>query len=143
MEKSFQFWVKYLKIISLIFTAMGLMWAVLGSFDPFGIYDTAYAQAFWGVDELPSDAKKATAFILILLGATNSGFFILQYFIAKYAYAERQLWAYNAIMAGFFFWFILDTGMCLYYKAYFNILIANVPSLIAMLPIVFTRKYFS
>ncbi len=143
MKTSFQFWTNYLKIISIIFTAMGVMWVIIGSFDPFGIYDQAYAQAFWGADKLPVDAKKATQFLLVPLGATNSGFFILQYFITKYAYAERQLWGYRAIMAGFFFWFFLDTGMCLYYKAYFNILIANVPSLVAMLPIIFTRKYFN
>lgn len=141
-DKHFYFWVNYLKAISILFATMGVMWAIVGSFDPFGIYDKAFANTFWEVDTLPTDAKKATQFILGPFGATSAGYFILQYFIAKYAYAKREMWAYNAILIAFFFWFILDTSMCIYHKGYFNILLANVPSLVAMFPIIFTRKHF-
>lgn len=141
-DRSFEFWVNYLKAISLFFAFMGTLWAVIGSFDPFGIYDELFANTFWQTDELPKDAQIATRFLLGPFGATSAGYFILQYFIAKHAYAQRQLWAYYAILTAFFFWFILDSVMCLYYGGYFNILMANIPSLLAMLPIVFTRKYF-
>jgi len=102
-DKNFNFWVSYLKIISLFFAAMGVMWAVVGSFDPFGIYDSYFANAFWEVDTLPKDAKIATRFLLGPFGATSAGYFILQYFIAKYAFAKRELWAYQAIIFAFFF----------------------------------------
>ena len=141
-DKHFSFWINYLKAISIIFAIVGVMWAVIGSFDPFGIYDEAFANAFWNTHELPDDAKQATRFLLGPFGATSAGYFILQYFIAKYAYAERKIWGYNAILIAFFFWFILDTSMCIYHKGYFNIFMANIPSLIAMFPIIFTRKYF-
>jgi len=141
-DKQFTFWVNYLKAISLFFAFLGVLWALLGSFDPFGIYDQAFATAFWQTDQLPTDAQKATQFLLGPFGATSAGYFILQYFIAKHAYAEKQLWGYQAILVAFFFWFILDTSMCIYHKAYFNILLANIPALLAMLPIVFTKKYF-
>jgi len=118
------------------------MWALIGSFDPFGIYDQAYATSFWNTEQLPPDAQIATQFLLGPLGATSASYFILQYFIAKHAYANKQLWGYQAILFAFFFWFILDTSVSFYHKAYFNILIANLPALLAMLPIVFTRKYF-
>jgi len=102
-DKKFSFWVSYLKFISLFFAAMGIIWAVVGSFDPFGIYDSYFAQTFWGTATLPKDAKIATRFILGPFGATSAGYFILQYFIAKHAFAKRELWAYNAIMVAFFF----------------------------------------
>ncbi len=139
---SFNFWVKYLKLISLFFAALGVMWAVIGSFDPFGIYDYYLAQCLFDLNELPADVQKSTSFILGPLGATNTAYFILQYFIAKNAFAKRELWAYHAIVFGFSFWFILDTVMCIYHQAYFNVLMANIPCLIAMLPIFFTKKYF-
>jgi len=142
-DKHFNFWVKYLKGISLFFAFMGVVWAVVGSFDPFGIYDQLFAKTFWQADTLPKDAKIATRFLLGPFGATSAGYFILQYFIAKNAYAKKQLWGYQAIIGAFFFWFILDTAMCLYHGGYFNILMANIPSLLAMLPIVSTRKYFT
>ena len=121
---------------------MGMMWAVIGSFDPFGIYDNYFAQSFFGVDELPADVKKSIQFILGPFGATSAAYFILQYFIVKNAFDKRELWAYQAIVIGFSFWFILDTTMCIYHQAYFNILIANIPCLVGMLPVFFMKKYF-
>jgi len=141
-DSQFEFWVKYLKFISLFFVGMGVMWAVLGSPDPFGIYEKAMAQSFYNQDELSEEVSRTFRFILAPFGTTMAGSFLLQYFIAKNAFAKKELWAWQAIMVAFFFWFILDTTMSVIHGAYFNILIANIPSLIAMLPIVFTRKYF-
>ncbi|MEM6964346.1 MAG: hypothetical protein AAF573_06245 [Bacteroidota bacterium] len=142
-SSQFLFWVKYLKAVSIFFALMGVMWAVLGSFDPFGWYDTAFARSFWNSDQLPADAKKATQFILGPFGATSAGYFILQYFIAANAYAKKELWGFYAIICAFLFWLFLDTTMSIYHRAYFNIYFANIPSLIAMTPIFLTRKYFS
>lgn len=139
----FPFWVSYLKLISIFFCLLGVFWSISGSFDPFGLYDSMFAEAFWGSAALPADAARTKEFILGPFGATSAGFFLLQFFIAKHAYAKKQLWAYNAIIVGFFFWFILDTSMSLYHKAYFNIILANLTSLVFMLPILFTRKFFT
>lgn len=138
----FSFWVTYLKYASLFFAAMGVMWAILGSFDPFGIWDGFMAQVFYGRETIPDDVMRAKKFILGPFGATSAGYFILQYFIASNGYAKREPWAYQAIIFAFTFWFVLDTAVSAYHGAYFNILLANIPSLIAMLPIYFTKKYF-
>lgn len=139
---NFNFWVSYLKVVSLFFAAMGIMWILVGSFDPFGLYDREFAKAFWQRENLPQDAKIAFQFILGPFGSTTTGYFILQFFIAKNAYASRQLWGYNAILVAFFVWFFTDTLFSMYKGAYFNIMFANIPSLLAMLPIVFTKKFF-
>lgn len=141
-DSKFNFWVNYLKFVSLFFAAMGVMWAVLGSFDPFGMYEKEMAQSFYNKDELPTAVVRTFRFIMAPFGATAAGYFILQYFIAKNAFAKRELWGWQAIMFAFFFWFILDTSMSALRGAWFNIVLANIPSLIAMLPIIFTRKYF-
>lgn len=140
---SFRFWVNYLRIVSIIFAAMGLMWAVLGSFDPLGIYDARMAQTFFAQDALPADAKKVFSFALAPFGMTALGYFVLQYFIATYAFAKRERWAFVAITLAFSIWFIGETILSLQHGAVFNVLLANVPSLISMLPIfIFTPKYF-
>ncbi len=142
-KERFSFWVKYLKAISIFFALMSTMWAILGSFDPLGIYDQAFAENYWNTNILPADAALTKKVLLAPLGATSAGFFILQWFIAKYAYAEKQLWGFNAIVSAFLLWFFLDTVMCLFNGAYFNIIIANIPALLTMIPIFFTRKYFN
>ncbi len=70
-------------------------------------------RAFWNTDTLPTDAKQTFRFILGPFGATSAGYFVLQFFIAKYAYAYRRLWGYNAVVTAFLVWFILDTSISL------------------------------
>lgn len=140
---SFSFWTKYLKAISVFFTLLGISWAIIGSFDPLGIYDKWMAQAFYGNYKLPSNVEKAMKFILAPFGATSAGYFILQYFIVANAFAKKEKWAYNAITVAFFFWFFLDTALSWYHGAFFNIALANFPALLITLPaLIFSRKYF-
>jgi len=56
-QSNFNFWVKYLKFISIFFAALGFMWMLVGSLDPFGIWDKAFAKAFWAKETLPVDAQ--------------------------------------------------------------------------------------
>lgn len=142
-ETAFVRWVLYFKFISLFFAAFSVAWIFIGSFDPFGFYDKAFAQTFWHTETLPVDAQITFRFLLGPLGATNSGYFMLQYFVVKYAFSQRQRWSYQALITAFLTWFLLDTASCVYLNAYFNILFANVPALFAMAPIVWTRKYMS
>ncbi len=131
---SFNFWLNYLRYTSLFFAFMGLMWAVLGSFDPFGIYDQMMSQAFFNTNELPTAAKRVFRFVLAPFGATAMGYFILQYYIATHAVAKREKWGLNAITIAFFAWFFLDTTLSIMHGAWFNVMMANIPSLIAMTP---------
>lgn len=138
----FEFWVKYLKFVSLFFVFLGLYWAYAGTFDPLGLYDYYFAQSFWNADQLPDDVERAKAFILAPFGATSAGYFMIQYFVVKYGYARRELWAYNAIVAGFLVWIVNDSIMTIYHGAYFNLVLANIPAFLMMAPIFFTRKFF-
>lgn len=137
------FWTNYLKVISLFFAFLGIMWAILGSFDPLGIYDKMMAQSFYNQDSLPADVKKATQFILAPFGATSAGYFILQYLITIHAFAKKEKWAWQTIFGAFTFWFILDSSLSIYHGAWFNLVLANIPALILTLPVmIFSRKYF-
>lgn len=136
------FWTRYLQAISLLFAALGAFWAVAGSFDPFGVWDSAFARAFYNAPTLSSDVARAKEFILAPFGATAAGYFLLQFFIAKHAFPTRERWAYQAVVVSFLFWFLLDSSMSALHGAYFNILFANVPSLFAMLPVFFLRGHF-
>ena len=139
----FEFWRKYLMIASIVFALQGVSWAVIGSFDPFGIYDGIWAQQMFGADELPADAARARSFLLGPFGATDAGYFILVFFLARYGWAERKRWAHTAVSAAVACWFVLDTTVCLIHGVYFNVLVVNLPA-IAMLapPLVFTYKEF-
>ena len=140
---NFHKWIAYLKYISLFFAFQGLLWAFIGSFDQFGIYNSLMAEAFFRQQVLPAPAEKVFRFILAPFGATTPGYFVLQYFITIHAFAARQRWAYQAIVFAFLFWFVIDTSLSIYHQPYFNIWMANIPALVLMSPVMlFTKKYF-
>jgi hypothetical protein len=138
----FEFWVKYLKVVSLFFAVLGLWWAYSGTFDPFGIYDYYFAKTFWNLEQLPSDVDLAKRFILGPFGATSAGYFMIQYFVIKHAFAKKEIWAYYAIVYGFLIWCFNDCAITVYHGAYFNLVLANLPSVLLMSPIFFLKKYF-
>lgn len=132
----------YLRIASLFFCIAGIYWAVSGQFDPFGLYKSAFTEKFLGLENIQKEVDLTFTFLLGPLGATCAGYFLMQYFIATYAYSKKEKWAYFAIIIPFSVWFILDTIICLYLGAYFNIYFANLPALAAMLPVYFTYRNF-
>lgn len=141
-DSKFNFVVSYLKLISLFFALMGGFWAITGMFDPFGFYEREMAQSFWQTETLPENAETTFRFLLGPLGATCTGYFLMQFFLAKHAFARREMWGYIAVVGPFLTWFFLDTIICMIHKAYFNIYLANVPALLAMLPVFYSHRYF-
>jgi hypothetical protein len=83
----------------------GLLRAFIGSFDPFGIYDSFMAQAFFHGSLLSAEAQKVFSFVLAPFGATIAGYFVLQYCITIHEFALKQKWAYQAITFAFMLWF--------------------------------------
>lgn len=142
-DQKLQFWTKYLELVSLLFALVGVFWAVTGMLDPFGIYDQLLAETFWSQKTLPVDAETTFRFILGPLGATCAGYFLMQFYLARYAFSKKEIWGYWAVAIPFLVWFSLDTIMCFAHGAYFNILLANVPSVLAMTPVFFSYKYFN
>ena len=142
MNLSFDWWIGYFKIVSIFLFLLGVFWAVSGSFDPLGIWDAQFAKAFYEQSTLPLDVNKAKAFILAPFGATSAAYFLLQYFIIKNTFRDKEKWAYNAILIGFVFWFILDSVLCFYHGALFNVLLANLPCLALMSPLFFLKNNF-
>lgn len=143
LKVNHNFATRYLQAGSIIFFLISIYWAISGNFDPFGIYKTAIENQFWSGSAMPNDAELTFTFLLAPLGATCAGFFFMQFFIATYAYANREMWSYYAVIVPFSTWFIIDTIMSFAHGAYFNIYLANLPALVIMSPIYFTYKNFT
>ena len=143
MGKKFQFWRRFLLMLSAVFIVQGVSWMIIGSFDPFGFYEHWLAHHLFGTDELTIEARRTFAFAMIPFGATTAAYFALVCLIIKHAFAKRESWAYKAVIFTFLIWFSLDTLFCLFIEAYFNILIVNIPCLIfTAIPLIALRPYF-
>ena len=64
-------------------------------------------------------------------------------FLARYAFAQRQLWAWNALAASLGVWYVVDTALSWTSGVYVAALGNTALLVLAGLPLVFTRKKFS
>jgi hypothetical protein len=137
-------WGRILFVLCIVFALQALSWALLGSFDPFGIYESYMASSLWGTPTLSADARRAFAFALIPFGATTFGFFVLVALVVKHAFPRRERWAYRAVLGAILSWFTIDTTLSAIAGAWFNILIVNLPCLLLLgIPLAALRRDFS
>ena len=139
----FLFWQKWLFYTSLLFAFSGIIFALDGKNILFQSYNKMIAAVFWHNAEFPSQAESFRAFIYGPLGGTIACCYILLAFIAWYPFKEKKKWARTAIIMAFSVWAIIDSSICLYFRAYPQIYIINAFSItVKALPIIFTWKDF-
>ena len=133
---------RWLTAASVIFCLQALMWAAIGSFDPFGIWDGLLADAFYdGV--LPPEVVRFRRFVLGPFGATTAGYFFLVFMIARHPFRAREAWAFRAISGAVGLWFCVDTTVSLLHGALFNVLLVNIPALVLLAtPLIALRAEF-
>lgn len=134
-------WSRVLLFSSLLLALQGISWILIGSFDPFGIYEGLFAKSVLNAEGLSDGERTVFRFGVGLLGATDAAFFVLFYFIVRYPLMRRERWAHQALVSGSAAWFVFDSGFSAWIGAVFNILIVNVPCLFLLgLPLLMTRK---
>lgn len=141
--KSFLFWQRWLFYSSILFALFGIVFAVYGNNPLFLPYNKALAHVFGFGENIPADVEPFRAFIWGPLGATIACCYILLTFVAWFPFQKKERWARNAIMVAFGIWVVLDSSVCIYYGAYFQVYIINAFSILQKaLPIIFTWKEF-
>jgi hypothetical protein len=119
-----------LLVLSAAGAALGLFWAVLGSVDPWGVYDRALARALFDAPALPEPAARVWRFAVALVGATSTGFFVLCCVVVRHALADGATWAYRGLWAALLAWFVPDSALSLWAGVAFNVWAVNVPCLL-------------
>jgi len=138
-----QFWNRWLFIVSVLLAVQGASWVVMGTFDPFGFYDSLAAPVLLGTEDFSPEARTTFRYAVALLGATDAAFFVLFAFIAKIPFAAGERWAHVALTAGILTWFTIDSAYSLWAGAVFNLVIVNIPCLLLIgIPLVATARKF-
>jgi len=143
-NKQFQFWTNWLLAVNLITVFTGPLIAFFGNSFLFAYHNEGTKNLFFGGGNIPAEILTFKNWLFGIIGATISGFHLLIVFIAHFAFREKQIWARNAIALAMVTWFALDSGISLYYGAYYNVYLINLPSfVIIVLPLIVTWKEFS
>ena len=140
--KQFSFWQRWLFVFSLIVIVFGLGMALLNRTLLFTIFDSQVNPAFWRTDSLPDGVDPFQGWIYGVLGATMAGWGVFLAFLARYPFRNRERWAWNALLLGLSLWYVTDTLISLYFGVVFNAVFNTGIFVLAILPLLFTRREF-
>ncbi len=143
IKPSFSFWQRWLLVVGLTIALFGIVMAFVSGtllFDPF---NRQIDPAFWGTNVVGDIARQFQQWIYGVWGATIAGWGIFVTYIARYPFNKKERWAWNCIVFGLVVWFVLDTSLSFFHKVYFNVAFNMGLFVLAILPVVFTRKDFA
>ena len=141
--KIFDFWQKWLFIVSLIMLVFGLNLALFYGTPLFGWLRWGVNMAFW-----PDPGQLTPAMLAFqnwtigLMGIVMACWGLTVAFIAHYPFHRREYWSWLCLVCGVALWFGMDESLTLYYQVYFNALFNLGFLLLLVLPLVVTRRYF-
>lgn len=140
---SFGFWQKWLFGFGLYLTVFGLVMAFFSQSRLMDfVFNSQIDPTFWDSVEPSAPTLEFQAFIYGVLGATIAGWGIFIAFIAHYPFKEKEPWAWNCIATGLIVWFLVDTFVSIRFGVGFNVVVNTIFLLLALLPLIFTRKHF-
>lgn len=138
----FVFWQRWLFVVSIIIFIFGMMMALFNGTAIFRLFDNQINPVFWGVKNVDEHTGDFTRWIYGVLGATMAGWGIFIGFIARYPFRKKEKWASDCLLLVTLIWFLVDTGISLYFKVYFNAIFNTILLVMMFPPLLFTRKYF-
>lgn len=143
-EARFQFYRRWLSIANALTLGIGLLAAFAIDSLPFSWYNAGMEATFFDGSKPPAEVQEFKRWTFAVIGATIAGFQLLIVLVSEYALRHRQAWAWWAITSSFLLWFCIDTGLSIYYGAWFNVLLINLPALLLVaVPLVATWPAFT
>jgi hypothetical protein len=140
----FDFWQKWLFVVSIFMLVFGLGLALFYGTPLFGWLRDGVNVAFW--PDLAQINPAVLAFqnwTVGLMGIVMACWGLTVAFITCYPFRRREYWSWLCLACGVGLWFVMDEGLTLYYQVYFNAVFNLGFLLMLVLPLAFTRRYFS
>ena len=136
---NFLFWQRWLLVLAIAFVVLGALMTL-----PFGanLFDGLINPVFWKNGAIPHDVNAFKAFIYGVLGAAMVGWGILFAFIVYYPFRQKEMWAWNCLLAGFAIWFPFGLYVSIRGGVYANVVGDIIFFVLVLVPLFFTRKEF-
>lgn len=122
---------------------VGLLTAFAGNSIIFEAHNAGTRAVFLEGAAWPPEVLALKNWLFGIIGGSIVGFHVLMLFIIKNSFSKKEPWAYWALWAGLLSWFVIDSGITLYYQAYHNLYIINLVALFLIgLPLLMTHSHF-
>ncbi|MEM8890758.1 MAG: hypothetical protein AAGD28_22465 [Bacteroidota bacterium] len=143
-DKKFRFWQKCLTYANVLTIGVGLLVAFAGDSIFFEVHNDYTREVFLEGKEFAPNILLMKKWLFGIIGGTIVGFHILMVMISEHAFKKKESWAYKAMWMGLLSWFLIDSGLSLYYGAVHNVILINLVALALIgIPLIMTRKEFS
>ena len=140
---TFRFWYRWLLVVSVASTVLGIMIALLADTVLFAPYTSAMETVFFD-GAMSESTNEMRTFLFAPLGATIAGYFLLQTMIVWGPFRRREPWAWHAVFWALLIWFVPDSLLSIYHGAFFNVWMVNLWTLFLVgLPLLMTRRAFT
>jgi hypothetical protein len=138
----FLFCQRWLLTLGVIIVVFGVALAFLYSTPLFDIFRTQIDPVFWGAGELTGGTLPFQQWIYGVLGATMAGWGVCIACIAAVPFKRKEMWAWNCLAIAVSLWFVIDTFLSWRFGALFNVVFNVLIFVAALVPLLFSRKYF-
>ena len=143
-DEKFLFWQKWLTYANVMTIVVGLLVAFAGNSLVFEIHNDHTKKVFFESNEFQPDVLHLKNWLFGIIGGTIVGFHILMVMISENSFKRKEPWSYKAMWFAMLSWFVIDSGISIYYGAIHNVIIINLAALILIgIPLIMTRKEFS
>ena len=139
---TFRFWQRWLTLLSWMVVIFGMGMALLNRTPIFALFDAQVNPTFWNLHSLPVGVADFQGWIYGIFGSVMAGWGVFLVHVARHPFQNRERWAWNCILQGLLLWYLLDTGISLYYGVIFNVFFNTGILVLLLLPLFFTRKEF-
>lgn len=142
-ESRFLLWRNWLLAVCAMVIVFGLIIALLSWSPLFGIFNELVNGVFWNGSAPDANTGQFALWAYGMLGATMAGWGVTLAFIVYYPYTKKERWAWNTIVIGLSLWFVIDTVVSVYTRAYFNVGVNVLLIIMAGIPLLMSRKSFN
>jgi len=136
----YRFWRYWLLVISLFIVTFGIIMAFLNSTIVFAFFNMQINPIFWGPNPIPLPAQAFQAWVYGAWGATVMGWGLTTLFIAWFPFKQHARWAWYCVLVSVSLWFLLDTGISLWFGVIINALLNTTIFVLVLIPLIFTWK---
>ena len=140
---NFNFWQRWLLIVSIFLVMFGLMLAFFNQTAFFDfLFNNQVNPVFWKAPALDEGTFAFQHWVYGVLGATVSGWGVFMAFLVHYPFRRKEPWAWNCLVLGVGLWYVVDTTLSMLSQVVFNAVFNTVLLVLLAPPLIFTRKIF-
>jgi hypothetical protein len=136
------FWATWLFVVVVALSVFGVALALLSATPLFDLFHWQIDPVFWGTQPQAPATRDYQHSVYGVLGAVLAGWGSTLAFVAWFPFRAGQPWAWWCLGVGIVLWCVIDTGVSLAFRVFFNVAFNLVIFLATALPLGLTWAQF-